>query len=190
MQMIWHDDKGVKRISNAVIMPQRRLNNLASVLFSENTRSVTGIKPFLHCALKAFRIFPRIHLIPRLRMLFKPNATIFLKRSKFVHRQRIAKAKCHKDGNTRLLPMRQIPAPDLNRGKTGKESGRLQRAVWDRPRPLRTYSRGLGLSQADRTNLRSVGLSQTDKTHSLFFLHLHCFVRGLRLLPSPPESAQ
>ena len=87
MQMIWHDNKGIKRIPTAVIMPQRRLNNLACVLFPENTRTITGIEPFLHCTLKTFRIFPRVHLIPRLRMLFKPNATIFLKRSKLVHRQ-------------------------------------------------------------------------------------------------------
>ena len=51
-------------------MPQRRLYDLACVRFSENTRPVTGIEPFLHCALKALRIFPRIHLIPWLRMLF------------------------------------------------------------------------------------------------------------------------
>ena len=192
MQMIWHDNKGIKRISTAIIMPQCRLNNLASVRFSKNTRSVTGIEPFLHCTLKAFRILPRTHLIPRLRMLFKPNATIFLKRSKLVHRQRITKAECHKDGNTRLLPMRQISAPGLNRGKAGKKSGRLQRAVWDRPRPLcvrwqyAVWDRPHPLC-ADH---RGVGLSQADIAHSLFFHHLHWFASepGLRL--SLPETRQ
>ena len=145
-------------------MSQRRLNDLTCVHFSENARTVTSIEPLLHCTLKAFRIFPRIHLIPRLRMLFKPNATIFLKRSKFVHRQRIAKAECHKDSNTRLLPMRQISAPDFNQSKTGKKSGRRQHAVWDRPRPLCDYSRGVGLSQADRPRVpRGIGLSQADR---------------------------
>ena len=191
MQMIWHDDKGVKRISNAIIMPQRRLDDLACIRFPENTRPITGIEPFLLCALKAFRIFPRIRLIPGLRMLFKPNATIILKRPKFVHRQRIAEAKCHKDGDTRLLPMRQISAPDLNRGKAGKKSGRLQRAVWDRPRPLRAH-RGVGLSQADRTHLlRGVGLSQADIARSLFSLHLHWFANGFGLrLRCPTKGSQ
>ena len=204
MQMIWHDDKGIKRISNAIIMPQRRLDDLACIRFPENTRPITGIEPFLHCALKAFRILPRIRLIPGLRMLFKPNATIILKRPKFVHRQRIAEAKCHKDGDTRLLPMWKSSAPNLNRGKAGKKSRRRQHAVWDRPRPLRAHPGGVGLSQTDKTltpigvglsqtdrtlTPRGVGLSQADIARSLFSLHLHWFANGFGLRLSPQENA-
>ena len=87
--------------------------------------------------------------------------------------------------------MRQISAPDLNRSEAGKKSGRLQRAVWDRPRPLRAHWQHAVWDRPHPlcAGLRGVGLSQTDRALTTFFRILHKFANGLQLKPEPEDGA-
>ena len=68
MHMIWHDNKRIENISDAVIFEQNSLNNLPCRWFLKDATPISGIKPPLNTSVKLCPILIGNSLIPWLWM--------------------------------------------------------------------------------------------------------------------------
>ena len=130
--VVWHDDKGIEDVTDAIKPVQDLFDDLPSICVTEDAASASGVKPILYLAVKSGSVFDNGSMVPWFRMSGEPFVTFYAKSIQSPLREGIGQTEGCTAGHALLFPMREVCVSDVSiRLRTKKGRWRRGSWVWD-----------------------------------------------------------
>jgi hypothetical protein len=123
VHVIWHHHKQGQLVTLSVKVSQRIHNDHGIRLILQDAGPAPLIQPLINSLGKSIMILTLRFVIPRLRVIRKPDRTFLLPPIQLRFRQRITKAPCYERPSLTLLPMGEVVLGDIDLGPWIKKGG-------------------------------------------------------------------